>query len=56
MKSTSEEERSINPVDGWETAWAAVDKDLEGLKMRAEGDERKGVPNRKHRDMIMWGW
>ncbi|KAG7528615.1 hypothetical protein FFLO_06038 [Filobasidium floriforme] len=38
-------ERSINPLEGWEAGWAAVEKDLEGLKMRAGSDERKGEPN-----------
>jgi len=40
-------ERSINPLEGWEAGWAAVEKDLEGLKMRAGSDERKGEPNRE---------
>jgi hypothetical protein len=41
-------ERSINPLEGWEAGWAAVEKDLEGLKMRAGSDERKGEPNREY--------
>jgi hypothetical protein len=40
-------DRSINPLEGWEAGWAAVEKDLEGLKMRAQSDERKGEPNRE---------
>jgi hypothetical protein len=40
-------ERSINPLQGWESGWAAVEKDLEALKTRARSDERKGEPNRE---------
>jgi len=40
-------DRSINPLEGWEAGWAAVEKDLEGLKMRSQSDERKGEPNRE---------
>ena len=40
-------DRSINPLNGWESGWAAVEKDLESLKQRARADERKGEPNRE---------
>lgn len=47
-------DRSINPLQGWEAGWAAVEKDLESLKERAQTDGRRGEPNResRHRDTI----
>lgn len=44
--SSKSEERSINPVDGWDKAWTRVRTEIEVLKTRAKSDERRGTPNR----------
>ncbi len=43
------EERSINPVTGWEEAWKRSEEGLVGVKERAAVDSRKGNVNRECR-------
>jgi hypothetical protein len=40
------EERSINPVNGWDTAWEKTGEMLKGIKQRMKDDPRRGNPNR----------
>ncbi|GHJ90474.1 hypothetical protein NliqN6_6876 [Naganishia liquefaciens] len=43
------EERSINPVVGWDAAWSKTSEMLSGIKQRMKDDSRRGHPNRMFR-------
>ncbi|KAJ9092949.1 hypothetical protein QFC19_008547 [Naganishia cerealis] len=45
--SGGEAERSINPVEGWDTAWEKTQEMMRGVKERMKVDPRKGHPNHK---------
>lgn len=44
---SEDEERSINPVEGWEEAQSKTEKMLKEIVERAATDPRKGQPHRE---------